>query len=313
MKNGIMKLKLATWVLALLLLADAAVSADGQKPIPTGVLKISGPHRTLANSIADLLTANLSANELFHMVDRTELDKVLGELELGQSGTVNADTAAKVGHLTGAKVLVTGREMMPNGSNDVVVIINIIGTENGRVFSQTAQGPRSNIVALVSDLSQRVSDTILKQSTNLLVNATEPEAGQPDKITGQPRGKKFPAVSIKIQEQTGGGGATQTAEAELRLIFQRAGFAVVDEKSQPQPDVIITGDAFTGKPGKRGNLISYPATISVKAQERATGRILSLDLQRTTAAGAGDEATAQQALQQAADELSQRLVPLLSR
>ena len=43
------------------------------------------------------------------MVERAELEKILGEQELGLSGTVSADTAAKVGNLTGAKVLVTGR------------------------------------------------------------------------------------------------------------------------------------------------------------------------------------------------------------
>ena len=42
------------------------------------------------------------------LVERAELEKVLGEAELGLSGTVSPETAARIGHLTGAKVLVTG-------------------------------------------------------------------------------------------------------------------------------------------------------------------------------------------------------------
>ena len=65
--------------------------------------------RDLGPKVATLLNANLSAEPQIITVERAELEKVLGEQELGLSGTVSPDTAAKVGHLTGAKVLVTGR------------------------------------------------------------------------------------------------------------------------------------------------------------------------------------------------------------
>jgi hypothetical protein len=65
--------------------------------------------RDLGPKVATLLNANLSASPSVITVERQELEKALGEQELGLSGTVSADTAAKVGQLTGAKVLVTGR------------------------------------------------------------------------------------------------------------------------------------------------------------------------------------------------------------
>src|SRR5678816_4247243 len=67
--------------------------------------------RGLGPKISALLTVNLSTEPQIICVERAELEKVLGEQELGLSGNVSADTAAKVGSLTGAKVLVTGRVM----------------------------------------------------------------------------------------------------------------------------------------------------------------------------------------------------------
>src|ERR1035441_5828838 len=63
----------------------------------------------LGPKVAAHLNARLSAEPEIITVERTELAKALGEQELGLSGTVSPDTAAKVGHLTGAKVFVTGR------------------------------------------------------------------------------------------------------------------------------------------------------------------------------------------------------------
>src|SRR5437016_9097940 len=65
--------------------------------------------KDLGPKVATLLNARLSADPNLILVERTELEKALGEQELGLSGTVSSETAAKVGHLTGAKVLITGK------------------------------------------------------------------------------------------------------------------------------------------------------------------------------------------------------------
>jgi hypothetical protein len=303
------------WLPVILLLrASLAIQADAgidpQQPITLGVFRIAGPHRVLASDIADLLTANLSTNENFSLVDRTQLDKVLEELKLGLSGSVDADTAARVGHLTGAKVLVTGRELLPNGVANVVIVANVIGTENGRVFSVTSEGPRSNLVALVATLSQKLADTINRQSSNLVASSTNRQAGALDEIIRLTKGRKLATISINIHED-GFAGASTTAGADLKTILQKAGFTILDEKSSRSPDVLITGDAVAGKPEKRGDVFSCSATISIKAQERASGKIISLDLERSSTAGLGDQTTRQQAIQQAADQLSLRLAPRL--
>ncbi|HWC58579.1 MAG TPA: curli assembly protein CsgG, partial [Verrucomicrobiae bacterium] len=56
--------------------------------------------RDLGPKVATLINANLSAEPQIITVERAELDKVLGEHELGLAGNVSADSAAKVGQLT---------------------------------------------------------------------------------------------------------------------------------------------------------------------------------------------------------------------
>ena len=59
------------------------------------------PAHDLGSQVASLLNAQLSARTELMTVERAELAKVLGEHELGLSGTVSTETAAKLGHLTG--------------------------------------------------------------------------------------------------------------------------------------------------------------------------------------------------------------------
>lgn len=308
-----MKLRTSTFLLALALFGSDNVRAETNEPITIAVLNVAGPRRTLANNISALLTVNLSADPRFSLVDRNELDKVLKEQSLGSSGNITPETAARIGQLTGAKVLITGREFSPNSGNDIVVIANVIGTETGRVFSHTEQGSATALVDLVSKLSGKIAETISEQATNLIARPTEARGQRLNKIIEQTKGRKLPSVSIRIKETIDDGGGSKTAETELGLILHEAGFTLLDEKSKQQPDIRITGDAITGRMEKRDDLFSCPATVAIKVQERKSGKILSLDLQRGVAADVGEPTAARKALESAADGLAERLIPALAQ
>jgi curli biogenesis system outer membrane secretion channel CsgG len=62
----------------------------------------------LGSELADMLTNELAATEKFKMIERKQLAAVLTEQDLGASGRVTPQTAAKVGKMTGAKFLVSG-------------------------------------------------------------------------------------------------------------------------------------------------------------------------------------------------------------
>ena len=94
-------------------------------------------------------TPTLSAEPNLILVERAELDKALGEQELGLSGTVTPESAAKIGQLTGAKVLVTGRVFKTD--TELFIVAKIIGTETSRVYGELVKG---GVDAPISDLSE---------------------------------------------------------------------------------------------------------------------------------------------------------------
>src|SRR4051812_3894374 len=80
------------------------------QPIPVAVLHFDGPRKTLNNNLTALLTADLSNEPQFSLLERADLDKILSEQSLGKSGTITSESAARIGKLTGAKILIVGRE-----------------------------------------------------------------------------------------------------------------------------------------------------------------------------------------------------------
>ena len=264
----------------------------------------------LGPKVAALLNANLSADPQIITVERAELEKVLGEQELGLSGTVSPDTAAKVGHLTGAKVLVTGRVF--KADKEIVIVAKIIGTETSRVYGELVKGPAaSSITDLSGDLAKKIAATVSEKG-DTLVAKVESREDRIARIKKSVSGKTLPSVSVKIGERHFGQPVVDpAAETELSLILKECGFALKDDKSKEKADVEITGDAFSAYAMRKGNLISCKARVELKAQKR-TGEMLAVDRQTSVTVDITEQTAAKTALQQAAAEIAERLLPKLA-
>jgi hypothetical protein len=265
--------------------------------------------RDLGPKVATLLNANLSAEPQIITVERAELEKVLGEQELGLSGTVTPDTAAKVGHLTGAKVLVTGRVF--KADKELILVAKIIGTETSRVYGELVKGgTASSITDLSTELAKKIAATV-DQKGETLVAKVETREERIAKIKSALGSAKLPTVSVRIGERHFGQPVIDpAAETELGLILQECGFTLVDDKSKEKAGVEITGDAFSAYAMRKGNLISCKARVELKAQKHG-GDILAVDRQTTVAVDVAEQTAAKTALQQAAAELAERIIPKL--
>jgi hypothetical protein len=265
--------------------------------------------RDLGPKVATLLNASLSAEPQIITVERAELEKVLGEQELGNSGTISPASAAKVGHLTGAKVLVTGRVF--RADKELVLVAKIIGTETSRVYGELVKGQSATpITDLASDLAKRISATVNQKADTLTVKV-ESREDRITRIKKLVRQQKLPTLSVKIGERHFGQPVIDpAAETELGLILKECGFNLVSDKSKEQADVEIVGEAFSAYGMRKGNLISCKARIEVKARRR-TGDILAIDRQTSVAVDIAEQTAAKTALQNAAQELAERIVPNL--
>lgn len=65
-------------------------------------------YRELGSGVADIFIAEAYESQQFRITERAEIDKVLFEQDLAQSGRVNPATAAALGRIEGAELLVLG-------------------------------------------------------------------------------------------------------------------------------------------------------------------------------------------------------------
>jgi hypothetical protein len=239
------------------------------------------------------------------------LTKALNEQAFGTSGMVSSDAAAKIGQITGAKVLVAG-QVIKTGDNHLIIVANIIGTETGRLFADKVEGAADNLSELTSDLSRKIAQTITDQTTNLIASTQESSAERLDQIIKSITGTNRPNVSVNIRLPRGTS-SVATPTGEFGIILMKAGFPVVDANSDRKPDVEITGVVDISAGPHQGGLFSYRAVIELKVQERRTGNIIAFDRQESTATDSAKAAANRSAQVNAVDALAERILPLLAK
>ncbi len=300
------------WVFCVPLLAAAA---ETPPVLTAAVFSFQTTGESLAGKGAEaaaLLNARLSsAAPDVVLVERQELEKSLGEQELGLSGTIAPDTAAKVGALTGATVLVTGRLFEAGGR--YFLVAKIIGAETSRVYGETVDfGELGALDKGVTALAAKIAADLGKHADTLVAKTEDPGAHL-ERLKKLVDGKTLPSVSVTISEQHIGQFVIDpAAQTEVQRTLQQLGCEVIDPgATDRQADVKITGEAFSESAGRHGNLLSDRARVEIKAVRPATGKLLLADRQSAVAVDIADNIAGKDALQNAASDLLDRLVPAL--
>lgn len=262
--------------------------------------------------ISDILFASLASNPDLLLVDRTDIKKTLEEFELNLSGAVTPGEAVKVGQLTGAKIIVTGSVI--EADKTLYLVAKIIGTETSRVLGESVKGNASDEIApLAEELAKKVAGTITKRAYKLVAK----EINIADRIAAVKRAlgaAKRPVVVIKAAERhVGRATVDPAAETELTLFCKEAGFEVLDAQSgaDKRADIVLQSDGFSEFAMRRGNLVSVKARLEVKAIDRATDKVIAVDRQTTVVVDLTELVAGKAALQEAAAQIAERLLPKL--
>jgi hypothetical protein len=121
---------------------------------------------------------------------------------------------------------------------------------------------------------------------------------------------KLPVVSVSIVERHFGAPTIDpAAQTELGKILGECGFKLVDDKSDDRADVEFVGEAFSEFGMRKGNLVSCRARVELKVRNKATGQLLAVDRQTSVAVDVSEQIAGKLALQQAAAELAERVIP----
>jgi len=310
MKNMSMKPSLLLACVAMLsLVAPGALFCAEPPPLTIAVFDFDsrdGGASDLGAKVSALLTATLSAEPNLITVEREELAKVLSEQELALSGTVSSETAAKIGQLTGAKIIVTGRVF--KAEKDTFLVAKIISVETSRVYGEMVKGGGA-ATDFTSDLARKIAKTVSDKGETLLAKV-ETREHRIARLKEQLKDTKLPSVYVKIPEQHYGAPTRDpAAETELMKMLQEVGFTLAENEAKA--DVAISGEAFSAAAGRKGNLHICKARVEVKAIKSKTGEILAVDREVGAAVDLAEQTAGKTALQQTAETLASRLLPKL--
>ncbi|HEY0257300.1 MAG TPA: CsgG/HfaB family protein [Candidatus Methylacidiphilales bacterium] len=289
-------------------------TSNDNQPLATAVLNFQSSDEAMAKQgaeIATLLEADLSASDHAVMVERQEVDKILSEQELGASGLVSADTAAKIGSLTGAQVLVTGRFFAVG--NQYMVVAKIISTETSRVYGVTATlTDLSGLPQAAQELSGKV-DGVLSSHRDVLLAREETSDQRLQRLRAMIGQRPLPSVTISITERD----YTQpsidpAAQTEITMELEELGFQIIQtDQTHKKADIVISGEAFSELGARHGNLISSRGRIELKVVQNSTQELLWTDRETQVAVDLGTRTAGKEALERAAGKLIERMLPKL--
>ena len=304
-----------TLVVGMLGLFSLAVVAEDV--YPTAILAFAERGKDVKGmgaQVRDLLFVGLVENPQLMLVDREDLQKSMEEAELSLSGAVKADEVIQIGHLTGAKIIITGSVMQVG--KKLYLVGKIIGTETSRVLGASAKGDAAeDLDVLVEQLVEKLGAKIAADAGKLVAKPVKHE----DLIAtlNKKLGKaKRPSVRITVVERhVGQVTIDPAAETELTLFCTETGFQVLnaDASSREKADIVMTGEGFSEFAMRRGNLVSVKARLEVKAVDRKTGRIIAVDRQTSVVVDLTEQIAGKKALQAAAERIALRMLPKLVR
>ena len=162
---------------------EAELASEPGDPQTLAVLPLTitgdSSYAPLSRGLAQILTSDLAFLQRFRMVERIQVNALLGELELAATGRIDATTAARAGRLMRAGRLVQGLASIPNESN--VRLQALVIQSTGEVTAPTAVDGRFRdllrmekelVIGLAGRLGYQLSEaerrTILENGTQNL-------------------------------------------------------------------------------------------------------------------------------------------------
>jgi TolB-like protein len=156
----------------------------------------------MATGVQDLLITDLASNDKIRLVDRAHLNEILAEQNLSKTGQVDPATAVRVGKILGAQYAVTGG-FMSDGKGTAVMTGRTIDIETTQIINpQKLQGKTDNVLALIADLSSKVSSNMKLAPKPGAARPSDTQKGSAQKSGGQTgtaqSGKTGAAPSAKV-------------------------------------------------------------------------------------------------------------------
>ena len=285
-------------------------SAQEAAPKPaifsTGVLPFSETDDTkgLGASASELVAAQLGTSGRLVLVERSQLDAVLSEQGVGLTGAVDPQSAAKLGNLIGAQILVTGR-VFKAGKN-TYCIAKAISTTTGRSLPAQAQVNGDDWMSAATKLATSLDESIAKSASDMAPQAETPEA-RIERLRKLVDGKTLPKVFIRVSEEHLSRIIPDPAvQTEIEYTLQKIGVTVVTNETEA--DIVVAGEAFSERAIQLGTLVSCRARCELTLTRKSAPGTKQVNRITTGAVDIAENTAAKQALQNAGAKLAEWVV-----
>ena len=144
--------------------AQAPVAAQDTRP-GVGVLSFenggsygleSEDYAAFQVGLQQMLITELAVNSELRLVDRSRIQEVLAEIELGASGKVDANTAAQVGKIVGARYMIMGGFI--DWYSDLRFDARIVDVETSEIIqAKFVRGKREDMFEMIVELADQVT------------------------------------------------------------------------------------------------------------------------------------------------------------
>ncbi len=303
-----------TLAVATLLLAPHYRMHAEAEPLAVAVFDFNNTSNTLdipGPDISLLLDGHLATQADIFLLEREQLEALLSEQDLSLSGMVSPNTAAQIGQITGANVLVMARVM--DVGEKLVILCRLMSTEKSWIspIRLEVESPET-IDESLAELANSISERVVRRRDSIVTPIPSPEQTM-ERWQAMVKGKTLPSVSIHVTEEQISQEVTDPAvQSEIRMALLQLGFEVIDTtQSASTPDFSITGEAFSELSGRQGDFVSCRGRAEIKISRVSDGALILSDRQTALAISGAEDIASKQALEKTAVSLLDRIIPAL--
>ena len=279
----------------------------------------------LGEQLGDILTARLSIQDQFQLVERKKLQDTIRELQVNLSGLAENDQAVKVGKILGAKILIFGRAFPVD--KDLYIVAKVVGTETSRVKGVIASGKlEGRLSDIIDDLAAKLATGLQEWGPQLLPQSERLE-GAVERLkrqlaVGANNHSPLPVIAVTVSERHANRRPADPAAAtEIKRVLKEIGFAVIDPDASAgarralpsDAQVVISGEGLSDFGAQLGGLVSCVARLEIQATWRDSGKVIAAERTTRRAVDLSETIAAKTALQAAGHELAIQVVTELAK
>ena len=147
--------------------ATTAASPEEKKKLDITIAILpfanNSPDKSLDSAgitLADLISAQMSSKKGFKLVERQRIEKILSEMNLGQAGMINQNTAVQIGKMLGANVMAFGS--FSTLGKKVLLTMRLVKVETGEIVGgATERGEDvSSLDILAENAAKKLFDSL---------------------------------------------------------------------------------------------------------------------------------------------------------